>query len=49
MQMLIKLYYKRLVITFVHLMKRLKGVNKSMDAVAATGDYSDQMREASES
>lgn len=25
----------------------VEGVNKSMDAVAATGDYSDQMREAS--
>ena len=25
----------------------VEGVNKSMDAVSATGDYSDQMREAS--
>ena len=27
--------------------KTVEGVNKSMDAVSATGDYSDQMREAS--
>ena len=26
--------------------KTVEGVNKSMDAVSATGDYSDQMREA---
>ena len=47
----VKLFVKRFdknynFIGKIEYVEAVEGVNKSMDAVAATGDYSDQMREA---